>query len=128
MKTTSTAILAVAALLFTGLTAGVATAASPESKCKSCHSFDQGGKHKNGPNLFSIVGSKAGSTDFRKYGKSLKDGAWVWDEENLKAWVCDSKQAIKDLTGDKGAKTKMGKQKKCDDDAVAVVDFLKTLK
>jgi len=102
--------------------------AGPESKCKACHSFNQGGKHKVGPNLFAIVGSKAGSTDFKKYGKSLKNANWVWDEKNLKAWVCDSKQAIKDLTGDDHANTKMGKQKKCGADAEAVVTFLKTLK
>ncbi len=102
--------------------------AGPEGKCKACHTFDQGGKHKTGPNLFGIVGKKAGSTDFKKYGKSLKHADWVWDEENLKAWVCDSKEAIRELTGDDHAKTKMGKQKKCGDDAEAVVAFLKTLK
>jgi len=126
MKSIITAV-AVFTLLMTGFAAGEAVAA-PESKCKSCHTFDQGGKHKVGPNLFGIVGSKAGSTDFAKYGASLKDGDWVWDEENLKAWVCDSKAAIKELSGDAGAKTKMGSQRMCGDDAVAVVNFLKTLK
>lgn len=128
MKTTTMVMMTAATLMLVGITAGDAQAAGPEGKCTACHSFDQGGKHKTGPNLFGVVGSKAGSTDFGKYSKSLKDGNWVWDEENLKAWVCDSKQAIKDLSGDAGAKTGMGNQKKCGDDAVAIVDFLKTLK
>ncbi|HKI62376.1 MAG TPA: c-type cytochrome [Mariprofundaceae bacterium] len=127
MKATITAIAAIA-MLMTGMAATEAVA-GPENKCKACHSFDQGGKNKFGPNLFGIVGSKAGSnTDFGKYSKSLENGDWVWNEDNLKAWVCDSKQAIIDLTGDANAKTKMANQKQCGDDAEAVVSFLKTLK
>jgi len=114
-------------MLMTGFAVSEAVAEA-ESKCQACHSFEQGGKHKTGPNLFGIVGAKAGSTDFAKYSPSLKDGAWVWDEGKLTAWVCDSKQAIKDLTGDEHAKTKMGNQKKCGSDAAEVVAFLTTLK
>jgi len=102
--------------------------AGPESKCKSCHTFEQGGKHKTGPNLFAIVGRKAGSTDFGKYSDALKNADWVWDEEKLKQWVCDSKKAIKSFTGNDHAKTKMRKQKKCGKKAEAVVAFLKSLK
>ncbi|PIP02863.1 MAG: cytochrome C [Zetaproteobacteria bacterium CG12_big_fil_rev_8_21_14_0_65_54_13] len=115
------------AMLMSGLAVTEAVA-GPESKCKACHTFEKGGKHKTGPNLFGIVGAKAGSTDFGKYSPSLKDGTWVWDEAKLEAWVCDSKSAIKDLTGDAHAKTKMGNQKKCGSEAADVVAFLSTLK
>ena len=126
MKTTMIAMAALAVISM-GVTTTEAMAGA-ESKCKACHSFEQGGKHKTGPNLFGIMGSKAGSTDFGKYSDSLKDGHWTWNDANMKAWVCDSKSAIQDLTGDEHAKTKMGGQKQCDDKADAVVAFLKTLK
>jgi len=102
--------------------------ANPVSKCKACHTFDQGGKHKTGPNLFAVMGRQAGSTDFKKYSQSLKAGDWVWNDENMKSWVCDSKKTIKALTGDDHAKTRMGKQKKCGEKADAIVAFLNTLK
>ncbi len=107
---------------------GQASAVKPEARCAACHTFEQGGKHKLGPNLFGIVGRKAGSTDFKKYGPSLKDGGWAWNEENLAKWLCDTRKAIKELTGDDHAKTRMAPQRLCGDRARPVISFLKTLK
>ncbi len=45
--------------------AAVAASAGALSKCKACHTFDVGGKHKTDPNLSGIVGRTMGSTDFK---------------------------------------------------------------
>lgn len=98
-------------------------------KCKACHSFEAGGRHKVGPNLFGIYGKVAGKVDgYRKYGGDLKSATFVWDDEALTAWLCDSKAAIKSLTNSASARTKMNKQKVCGADAVNVAAYLRTLK
>lgn len=118
-------IAATSAFLVSGLAATEAMAGA-EKKCKSCHNFSA--KHKTGPGLKGVVGRDAGSTDFKKYSKSLKAGGWTWDEEHLRAWMCNSKEAIKEFTGDKKAKTKMAKQKVCDAERQdEIIAFLKAL-
>jgi len=99
--------------------------AGPESKCKTCHSFTT--KDKVGPHLKGIFGREAGKSGFKKHSKALKSANWTWNEENLLKWVCNSKDAIKELTGNPKAKTKMPSQKMCGEKGKAVVAFLKTL-
>lgn len=52
-------------------------------KCISCHSFDNGGANKVGPNLWKVAGApKAHKNDF-VYSKALKAAGGVWDDESL---------------------------------------------
>lgn len=109
-----------------GLSAVSTVFAGPEGKCKMCHDF--GAKHMVGPGLKGVVGRKAGSTDFRQYGKSLKAGGWTWDEAHLRKWVEDSNKAIKEFSGDPNAKTSMPPQKVTGANADAIIKFLEGLK
>ncbi len=98
-------------------------------RCKGCHSFKSGGRQMTGPNLFGVFGRTAGKNDgFRKYSSDLKQADFVWDEASLAAWVCSSKEAIKTLTGNPAAKTRMSVQKKCGKKGQDIAAYLKSLK
>jgi len=89
-----------------------AQAGAAWGKCKACHNFTE--KKKVGPGLKGVMGREAGIMPKMKYSKALKAGGWTWNEDNMRAWICKSKDAVKVLSGDDHAKTKMPNQKICD--------------
>ena len=104
---------AAAAFVFGGMAIAPATAgAAAWGKCKACHNFTE--KKKVGPGLKGVMGRHVGIMKGMRYSKSLAGGDWVWDEDHLREWMCDSKKAVKKFTGDDHAKTKMPPQKICD--------------
>ena len=84
----------------------IAVAADALSRCKLCHTLGKGEPHQTGPNLFGIIGKKAGSSDYSKYGSFLKGSGISWSEENMRQWLKDSKGMAKTA----GLKTSMPKQ------------------
>lgn len=117
MKLTLIALAVATLAAAPALAAGDAEKGAKEfNKCKSCHSIVgadgtaivKGGK--TGPNLFGIVGRKAGSEEGFKYGAGLVElgeTGLVWDEALIAAYVADPTAFVKEKTGDDAAKSNM---------------------
>ena len=112
-----------------GTPAGDAAAGQAKARrCLACHTFNQGGSHKMGPNLFGVTTRPAGTAAGFNFSSGLGNAGFDWDAAKLAAWLCDSKAAIKDLTGNAGATTTMANQRVCGTDAANVAAYLETLK
>lgn len=67
------------------------------AKCKACHTFEQGGPDRTGPNMWGIVGAHVGHKDGFGYssamlGKKAEFGAW--DEQHLMAFLENPREYV----------------------------------
>lgn len=119
MKTSLLATLAATLLAVPAFAQDAGDAAKGESefkKCKACHAIVapdgtavvKGGK--TGPNLYGVVGRKAGTEEGFKYSDALVklgEAGEIWTPEDLAAYITDPNKYVGEKTGDKSLKTKM---------------------
>jgi cytochrome c len=57
------------------------------ARCGICHSSAKGEGNKIGPNLFGVVGRKAGSVADFSYSAAMKSAGFVWTDAKLDAYI-----------------------------------------
>ena len=57
------------------------------SRCAACHTADKGGANGLGPNLYGILGRKAGSKKDFSYSAAMKNSGIVWTNQKLDSYV-----------------------------------------
>lgn len=57
------------------------------AQCKTCHTFEQGGRHGVGPNLWNVHGQPAAAQPGYTYSPALLESGIVWDNAALDAYL-----------------------------------------
>lgn len=101
-------------------TADAAAGQKVAKKCAACHSFDQGGPNKVGPNLWDIVGAKQAHAPDFAYSDAIKKLGGEWSYDELDKYLASPK------TYAPGTKMAFAGLKKPEDRA-ALIAYLRTL-
>ena len=117
--------------LATGAAALLATAAQASGdpkagadvfkRCTACHADAKDGPNKFGPNLYGVIGRKAGSYPGYNYSPAMKNSDFTWDQQKLEAYISHPQQVV---TGNKMPFGGISDQKQAEDLAA----YLLTLK
>jgi cytochrome c len=61
--------------------------------CRPCHTI-KNGDNRLGPNLYKIIGRKAGSLPDYDYSSAVKSAGFVWDEEKLDHFIASPDKVV----------------------------------
>jgi cytochrome c len=56
--------------------------------CRTCHSVKEG-DNRLGPNLYKVIGRKAGSLPNYGYSSAMRSADFVWDKEKLDRFIAN---------------------------------------
>ena len=61
--------------------------------CRTCHIMKEG-DNRLGPNLYKVVGRKAGSLPDYGFSSAMKEAGFVWDEEKLNRFIANPDEVV----------------------------------
>ncbi|WP_353628581.1 c-type cytochrome (plasmid) [Sulfitobacter sp. TCYB15] len=63
-------------------------------KCKACHTVEEDGPSRVGPNLYGIVGASVAAVDGFRYSGALTDHGDDWTPDRLAAFLANPRKAV----------------------------------
>lgn len=88
----------------------VATGKAAFNTCIACHTIEQGGANRIGPNLHGIIDKAAASVDGFTYSDALASSGIVWTEAELDSYIADPAARVPGTTMMAGAVTDAGRR------------------
>ena len=55
--------------------------------CSACHTFNEGGGNRVGPNLYGVMGNDVAAAEGFRYSNALKDLSGQWTYERMNEWL-----------------------------------------
>lgn len=110
-KDEATANPALASLPAPYKTADLANGEKQFALCKACHTLSKTGRNGVGPDLYGVIGRKAGTAEGFNYSDAMKESGKVWSVTSLdsylkapKTFVSGNKMAFAGIQNDKNRK------------------------
>lgn len=70
------------------------TGAALFNRCYLCHSNTSGGPNRMGPNLFGVVGRKAGTYPGFSYSSAMKNSGFPWTTARLDSYLAAPQKIV----------------------------------
>ncbi|MEM7704296.1 MAG: cytochrome c family protein [Pseudomonadota bacterium] len=63
-------------------------------QCRACHSLEEGGPNKVGPNLYGLFGKAAATAEGFEYSEQLVESGIVWNAERVDEWLASPSEFL----------------------------------